>query len=219
MKFFMSRLILVLLCLLPTLSSAQEPINLADIKNQLIKYHDSGEYATDIKIVNHEALQYLKQRLQLADFQGKKPAIVLDIDETSLSNYQDMVKLNFGGTLKEIIDNEDKGSDPAIQTTLTLYQFARAHNVAVFFVTGRFEYERKATETNLEKAGYKHWDKLVLREGKYTHATAAEYKAAIRKQLAANYDILINMGDQYSDLAGGYADKTFKLPNPYYFIP
>jgi acid phosphatase len=28
--------------------------------------------------------------------------------------------------------------------------------------------------------------------------------------------IIANMGDQASDLAGGHAEKTFKLPNPFY---
>jgi hypothetical protein len=27
------------------------------------------------------------------------------------------------------------------------------------------------------------------------------------------------MGDQLSDLEGGYAERTFKLPNPFYWIP
>lgn len=31
--------------------------------------------------------------------------------------------------------------------------------------------------------------------------------------------IIINAGDQESDLIGGCADATFKLPDPYYFIP
>jgi hypothetical protein len=29
----------------------------------------------------------------------------------------------------------------------------------------------------------------------------------------------LGMGDQESDLRGGYAEKTFKLPNPVYFLP
>jgi hypothetical protein len=33
------------------------------------------------------------------------------------------------------------------------------------------------------------------------------------------YTILLSMGDQRSDLEGGYAERTFKLPNPYYWIP
>ena len=27
------------------------------------------------------------------------------------------------------------------------------------------------------------------------------------------------MGDQESDLSGGYAERTFKLPNPVYYLP
>ena len=31
--------------------------------------------------------------------------------------------------------------------------------------------------------------------------------------------IVVNMGDQDSDLAGGYAERTFKLPDPFYYVP
>ena len=33
------------------------------------------------------------------------------------------------------------------------------------------------------------------------------------------YDVVANLGDQYSDLIGGYADRTVKLPNPTYYLP
>jgi HAD superfamily, subfamily IIIB (Acid phosphatase) len=33
------------------------------------------------------------------------------------------------------------------------------------------------------------------------------------------YDIVGNFGDQFSDLNGGFADETFKIPNPMYFLP
>ena len=32
------------------------------------------------------------------------------------------------------------------------------------------------------------------------------------------YRIIANVGDQESDLTGGGADRSFKLPNPFYFI-
>jgi acid phosphatase len=45
-------------------------------------------------------------------------------------------------------------------------------------------------------------------------------RAAERRKIAGQgYTIILNMGDQESDLAGGYAEKTFKLPNPVYFLP
>ena len=30
---------------------------------------------------------------------------------------------------------------------------------------------------------------------------------------------MLNVGDQFSDLQGGYADKALKLPNPTYYLP
>lgn len=33
------------------------------------------------------------------------------------------------------------------------------------------------------------------------------------------YTIIANIGDQDSDLRGGHAERTFKVPNPFYFIP
>ena len=32
-------------------------------------------------------------------------------------------------------------------------------------------------------------------------------------------ELLARMGDQFSDLEGGFADKTFKMPNPNYYLP
>jgi len=208
-------------CLLTSaICFATEPANLSTLKNQVIQYHDSGEYVKDIDAVIAKAMSYLKQRVAEPAKDNQKLAIVLDIDETSLSNYPDMKRLDFGGTIAEIRADEDKAEDDAISSTLKLYQFAKSHGVAVFFITGRFEEERDVTTKNLEKVGYKNWDGLIFREGKYRKAPAAVYKAAMRKKLESEgYDIIMSIGDQESDLAGGYVDKTFKLPNPYYFIP
>lgn len=199
---------------------AQEPVNIALVKQELIKYHDTGAYDKDVNSVMSQAMQYLKKRVAENKSNQKKLAIILDIDETSLSNYSDIRSLDFGGTIEQIQLAEDKGSDPVIEPTLKLYQFAKANKVAVFFITGRHESEREITSQNLKAAGYENWDSLILRDGEFTKSAAAVYKTAMRKKIEADgYDIILNIGDQKSDLAGGYADKTFKLPNPYYFIP
>jgi len=196
-----------------------EPNNLSLVKKHAIQYHDSGEYAKDIDKVMASALRYLTERVKVAARSKRKPAIILDIDETSLSNYPDMVRLDFGGTIDEIRADEDKAEDDAITPTLILYNYAKTHGVAVFFITGRYEEERNVTAQNLEKVGYKNWDGLTLRTGEYKKVPAAVYKTAMRKQLTEKgYDIIMNIGDQQSDLTGGYSGKTFKLPNPYYFI-
>jgi HAD superfamily, subfamily IIIB (Acid phosphatase) len=47
-----------------------------------------------------------------------------------------------------------------------------------------------------------------------------QYKSGVRAYIESKgYDIVGNFGDQFSDLEGGFADKTFKLPNPNYFLP
>lgn len=198
---------------------AAEPTNLAQKKQELIRYHDSGAYNREISNVIAQSMRYLQLQLSHKNKSGKKPAIVLDIDETALSNYPNMVSLGFGGTLEQIREDENQGVDPVIAPTLKLYRFAKEHHVAVFFVTGRQEVERDATEKNLQQAGYYNWDGLYLRTAQFAKSPAMNYKTAIRKQIIAKgYDILLNIGDQKSDLAGGYARKGFKIPNPYYFI-
>ncbi len=50
--------------------------------------------------------------------------------------------------------------------------------------------------------------------------TTIHYKSATRKHIELlGYDIVASFGDQFSDLKGGFADKTFKMPNPNYFLP
>lgn len=50
--------------------------------------------------------------------------------------------------------------------------------------------------------------------------TTIHYKAATREHIESlGYEIVADFGDQYSDLVGGYADRTFKMPNPNYYLP
>lgn len=205
--------------ILSTLAVAKEPRNLANFKHDLVEYHDSGNYMHDINNTIKHALSYLQLRLEQKN-NSAKLAVVLDIDETSLSNYTDMLKMDFGGAPQEVRNAEDEADDPAIVPTLQLYRYAKSHGLSVFFITGRFEYERQATIKNLTNAGYNNWDGLFLRSKDYEKVPAEVYKTDMRKQLTAQgYKIILNIGDQKSDLIGGYADKTFKLSNPYYFIP
>jgi hypothetical protein len=50
--------------------------------------------------------------------------------------------------------------------------------------------------------------------------TTTQYKSLTRQHIESlGYDIVANFGDQFSDLNGGFADRTFKMPNPMYFLP
>jgi len=45
------------------------------------------------------------------------------------------------------------------------------------------------------------------------------FKSKARAQIESNhFTIIANIGDQFSDLVGGHAERTFKVPDPLYFI-
>ena len=59
------------------------------------------------------------------------------------------------------------------------------------------------------------------RSAAYRGKSAVKYKSDVRKQLEEEgYRIWGNVGDQWSDIKGDYlGNRTFKLPNPMYFVP
>ena len=109
----------------------------------------------------------------------------------------------------------------AIEGTLRLYNEAVKHGVSVFFITGRPQSQEAATAENLKAAGYHDWAGLALRGPHPLTQKVAEYKSGERaKIVAAGYRIILNMGDQMSDLNGNpQAEFSVKLPNPFYYIP
>ena len=109
---------------------------------------------------------------------------------------------------------------PAIRQTRSLYRYARHHGVTVFFITGRRTPLRKTTIANLHRAGYRGHLNVRLRPNHEPAGTHDGWKARTRAELVARgYRIVANVGDQRSDLDGGSALRTFKLPNRMYVIP
>ncbi len=210
----------------PQTIDVTQPLNLGQLKNQLYFYACSGAYDRDLNTVLAGARAYVAERAAHV----AKPAIVLDIDETSLSNLPVELADDFA-YLQNIpcvpdmskpcgFNNwELEGRAKAIDGTLALFKTAKQHHAAVFFITGRHENEKAATEKNLKEAGFEGYDGLVLRQG-HDNMTVAQYKSGERAKIAEEgYTIIVNAGDQESDLAGGYAERAYKLPNPFYYIP
>ena len=217
---------------LPYLGSATS-YNAGDWENTLRTFHDSGVYDSEIaqidKIADAAVLRRVHQgwrareraktrRARAATFHGKKLAIVLDVDETSLSNYSAINADNFTfGPQSQAEATNEIGT--AIKPTLDLFNLAKSKGVAVFFITGRRENTRAHTESNLTREGYSGWTQLILKPQTSTDTTV-QYKSGARAAIEQQgYDIIANVGDQYSDLAGGHEDIGFKLPNPFYFLP
>jgi predicted secreted acid phosphatase len=195
----------------------EEPENLADTVDRLMRYHDFGRYDYQIRLVASAARDYLAARVK-AHQPDEKLAAVFDIDETSLSNWEAMADCGFCAYSAQLKLYPPPAHDPAIVPTLELFRFAQANHVAVFFVTGRQEKQRSDTEKNLVEAGYSHWDGLYMQPDG-NKDPAGVFKPRNRKQIMdKGYTIVLSIGDQMSDLTGCCAERVFKLPNPFYLI-
>lgn len=198
--------------------------NLDLLKDRLTKYHECKEsncYYPQIDTQSDKAIQILKRRVLKAKA-GEKLALVLDIDETALSNWEEEKQEDYGYIPKDWAAWVKRRADTAIPGTLRLYQEAEKDKVAVFFITGRSEDEREDTAANLKAVGYAQWDGLSLRATDHPKTqSVVDYKSGERKKIVAQgYKIILNVGDQMSDLNGDpQAEKSVKLPNPFYFIP
>ena len=202
--------------------SVDAPLDLPAYRERLEAYYYSGRYEEEIAAVADEARSYLAKRLE----EGvEKPAMVLDIDETSLSNWAEMKSLQFGYDPALWREWVETASAYAIGPTLELARWAKGEGVELFFITGRDEAEREATEKNLIAVGYAPWHTAYLEDESQCCTgescdLAATCKSFYRKLISdQGYTIVINIGDQRSDLLGGWAERSFKLPNPFYFVP
>jgi len=143
--------------------------------------------------------------------------MVFDLDETLLSNWAEDQLVNFGYTAESWDAWVEEGKAPAIEPVRELYRTARRLGVEVIFITGRRERDRAGTEKNLRGIECGEYAVLIFKPEE-SKETAAAFKTAQRKRLTAEGRVIIaNIGDQESDLSGGFAERTFKLPNPFLF--
>jgi acid phosphatase len=211
-------------------ASAERIPNLDILKKEIKQYHDCtckcGCYTHDIDVQADRAISFLRRRTAHQPTQGKsgspeKLAMVFDIDETSLSNYPEMLSADFAYDSKVFDAWVQSAQAPAIPGSRRVYKEAQRLGVSVFFITSRHENERDATERNLRAQGFENWQQLTLRPDSGGPQSTSEYKSAARAQIVAQgYRIVLNVGDQWSDLKGKpEAEFSVKYPDPFYFLP
>jgi predicted secreted acid phosphatase len=218
---------------------SDEPLeNFGIARYKLADYADcvgkEGCYWADLDAQYKRAETALAERVAAARVgAGEKLALVMDIDETTLSSYCEMKREDFGyvGPMFNgwVVSTE---ASVAIPGALRLFNEARAAGVAVFFITGRPGIpetsatnaqtdQTAATAKNLEAAGFHGWTGLELRNGMENGMATIAYQSEERQRvLGKGYSIVLSVGDQWSDLLGDpQAGVSVKLPNPFYFLP
>ena len=166
---------------------------------------------------------------------------MLDVDDTTLLTYNYECQQDFGynPTINASYVLGEKF--PAVFGMVALVNLARQAGWKVFFITGRPNAQHDATLGNLAKVGYGAPSAIsATLDGLFTKpdsgqpfpsyidcnsdgiaaCSTTEYKSQTRAYIESlGYDIRGNFGDQDSDLAGGHADVSIKMPNPMYFLP
>ena len=168
-------------------AAAERIPNLDTLKKELREYHDCtctcGCYAHDLDVQADRAIAFLRQRAAHRQ-PHEKLALILDIDETTLSNYQEMLGADFAYNKPSSMQWVDTAQAPAIPGTLRLYKEAQRLGVSIFFITGRDEAQRAATERNLRAQGFDNWKQLVMRPADHGSQTIGAFKAVARGQIA-----------------------------------
>ena len=108
------------------------------------------------------AIAFLRQRAAHRK-PNEKLALILDIDDTTLSTYAEMLGADFAYNKPAFDQWLDTAQAPAIPGTLRLYKEAQRLGVSIIFITGRNETQRAATERNLRAQGFDNWKLLVMR--------------------------------------------------------
>ncbi|MBQ1444156.1 MAG: hypothetical protein IIZ13_09960 [Renibacterium sp.] len=157
-----------------------------------------ADWLADVDDALDGSLDYVQNRVA-NKASGEKLAVVFDIDDTSLAT--DFAK--------------DKSNIPAIGSSLALAKKADSLGVKVFFVSNRlYDGDRTSntsTKQALSKVGYPVFEIYHQSGERYP---VQQFKTASRQDIEdRGYTIIANTGNRQTDLDGGYAEKTYKLPD------
>jgi predicted secreted acid phosphatase len=207
-----------------------------------------SNYAAEASGVAVKGSWFLSKKAKWLHEKAPVKAIVLDVDDTSLATWNYEIFSNWAfnpATNATYVTNQ---SFPAVPGMVDMANTAADEGYAVFYLTGRGATQEAATLGNLTSDGvgvdagfpapttlndgedglftkpavadYPDYLKVACAGDPNGSCTTVHYKTATRAHIESlGYDIVANFGDQFSDLVGGFADKTFKLPNPNYFLP
>lgn len=222
--------------------------NIDSVKSTIRKYYNassagiadktSSPYITEVQGIEQAILSQLPDPAPAPNL-----AVVLDADDTTLWTY-DMedgaMHFNFDPTVQEK-DWVIPGKFPATPGMVDFVNEVVARGYDVYGITGRPARQEQASLDNLTKVGYDEFNadnfftKFDSTSPKPDYldchtsvdlnddpakCTTVEYKAGTRAFIESTGEtIVLNIGDQYSDLQGGHALRSVKLPNPTYYLP
>ncbi|PKA59422.1 Acid phosphatase 1 [Apostasia shenzhenica] len=194
----------------------------AECTSFVAKYMSSSQYKSDVQRATDEAALFLTSSFSLAG--DGRDIWVFDVDDTLLSTLPFYKSHQFGGSAANRTLLEEwmaKEKAPAVEGMLDLYHDIRRRGLTIFLLSSRPEHLRDATDGNLIKAGFHGWARLILRcDEDGSGRSVQKYMSEERKKMVnEGYRLWGMAGAQWSSLLGHpKAKRTFKVPNPMYYI-
>jgi predicted secreted acid phosphatase len=231
----------------PPAANGEAIPNIDSVKATIRKYYNASSagiadktaspYITEVEGIEQAILD------QLPDEAGPNEAIVFDADDTTLWTY-DMEDGAMHFNFDPQVQNDEwviPGKFPATPGMVDFVAEVLDRGYDIYGITGRSASQEQATLDNLAKVGYEGFnaDNFFTKFDATTpkpdyldchtsvdpnddpaKCTTVEYKAGTRAFIESTGEtIVLNIGDQYSDLQGGHALNSVKLPNPTYYLP
>jgi len=131
------------------------------------------------------------------------PAVVLDIDETTICN---IPGVRYKGQSLQ---------GRAIPGALAVVDYLNKRGVAVFFITARPRESKEHTTRQLFAEGFRF--KGVFHQNRQKQPDYATYKRQARELIATHHTIVACIGDQVADV-NSHCEAAFLIVNPFYRV-
>ena len=156
----------------------------------------------------HQGFNIAKDRIdEIAKMKHtKKPAVVLDIDETIIDNsffQAESIREKLPYSKERWNNWVKKEVATAVPGAIRFIEYALEKNVTVIFITNREESVRESTLRNLAAIGFP-----VLPNENYLFRTTVSDKTERRAIMAEKYELLLFMGDNLSDFSAVFDDRS-----------
>ena len=196
---------LLLLWLLPLQLIASQPYSQKDLNEERVIsslwQQESPEFTALVYQTYNFAFDSLPELLQNTP-KGKKPAIVIDIDDTLLDSadyFSSLIGTDNSRTMERSSYWWQNKLMPAMPGARDFLIKANDAGVEIFYISGRFNHTKTASFNNLKKTGFpiSSEDQLLFQNADNLTVSKESKRASIRDK---GFHILMLIGDQLEDL-------------------
>jgi 5'-nucleotidase (lipoprotein e(P4) family) len=212
---FVRVIVLTSLLFLPGHLSAQtstspQSVNVNEHETYAVLWTQSAaEYrALALQAFNLARLRLDQDLAQHSRRRAKRPAIIVDADETVLDNSRfqaELILRNVGYTAEAWTEWVNRAEAGAVPGALEFLNYAFRRGARVFYITNRRQTEKAGTVANLKKLGFPDVseDTVMIREQGSTSS-----KESRRKSVRSLYRVVLLVGDNLNDFNDDFAGKS-----------